>query len=81
MALACIVAGLGGLMQFQEGKRIKAVEGIPVDEAEMLGDVERGVVDREDEEGKEKEKESKGSGKKKLEKRKKGEKDGGEVGR
>ena len=43
VALACIVAGLGGLMQFQEGKRIKAVEGIPVDEAEMLKDVEQGV--------------------------------------
>lgn len=43
VALACIVAGLGGLMQFFEGKRIKAVEGIPVDQAEMLKDVERGV--------------------------------------
>ena len=28
-------------MQFQEGKRIKAVEGIPVEEAEMLKDVEK----------------------------------------
>ena len=44
VALACIVAGLGGLMQFQEGKRIKAVEGIPVDEAELLRDVEKNVV-------------------------------------
>ncbi len=44
VALACIVAGLGGLMQFQEGKRIKAVEGVPVDEAEMLKDVEKSVV-------------------------------------
>ena len=56
VALACIVAGLGGLMQFQEGKRIKAVEGVAVDEAEMLRDVETGVVDnegsREGEEGK-----------------------------
>lgn len=43
VALACIVAGLGGLMQFQEGKRIKAVEGIPVDQAEMLKDVEKDV--------------------------------------
>ena len=77
VALACIVAGLGGLMQFQEGKRIKAVEGIPVDEAEMLGDVERGVVDREEE----REKVQGSGGKKKLEKRMKGEKDGGEVGR
>jgi len=44
VALACIVAGLGGLMQFQEGKRIKAVEGVPVDEAEMLRDVEKSAV-------------------------------------
>lgn len=44
VALACIVAGLGGLMQFLEGKRIKAVEGIPVDQTEMLKDIERGVI-------------------------------------
>ena len=43
MALACIVAGLGGLMVFQEGKRVKAVEGIPVPEAEVLRDIEKGV--------------------------------------
>ena len=41
VALACIVAALGGLMCFQEGKRIKAVEGIPVAEAEALSDIER----------------------------------------
>lgn len=45
VALACIVAGLGGFMQFLEGKRIKAVEGIPVPEEEMLKDVEKDVVD------------------------------------
>ena len=44
VALACIVAGLGGFMQFQEGKRVKAVEGIPVDQVEMLKDVEKDVV-------------------------------------
>lgn len=44
VALACIVAGLGGLMSFQEGKRVKKFEGIPVKEEEMLSDVERGVV-------------------------------------
>ena len=44
VALACIVAGLGGLMSFQEGKRVKKFEGIPVKEEEMLADVERGVV-------------------------------------
>ena len=44
VALACIVAGLGGLMSFQEGKRVKNFEGIPVKEEEMLADVERDVV-------------------------------------
>ncbi|KAL8973253.1 MAG: hypothetical protein Q9197_002438 [Variospora fuerteventurae] len=43
VALACIVAGLGGLMVFQEGKRVKKVEGIPVKEAEALADIEKGV--------------------------------------
>ncbi|KAL8975813.1 MAG: hypothetical protein Q9177_006984, partial [Variospora cf. flavescens] len=43
VALACIVAGLGGLMVFQEGKRVKKVEGIPVEEAEALADIEKGV--------------------------------------
>lgn len=51
VALACIAAGLGGLMQFQEGKRIKAVEGIPVDEAEMLKDVEKSAVQGEKKSG------------------------------
>ena len=44
VALACIVAGLGGLMSFQEGKRVKRFEGIPVKEAEVLGDEEKSVV-------------------------------------
>ena len=44
VALACIVAGLGGLMSFQEGKRVKKFEGIPVKEEEVLADVERDVV-------------------------------------
>ena len=44
VALACIVAGLGGLMSFQEGKRVKKFEGIPVKAGEMLADVERDVV-------------------------------------
>ncbi|KAL8837100.1 MAG: hypothetical protein Q9170_002657 [Blastenia crenularia] len=46
VALACIVAGLGGLMVFQEGKKVKAVEGIPVAEAETLKDIEKGVVEK-----------------------------------
>ena len=44
VALACIVAGLGGLMSFQEGKRVKKFEGIPVKAGEMLADIERDVV-------------------------------------
>lgn len=43
IALACIVAGLGGLMTFQEAKKVKAVEGIPPDEAKVLQDIENGV--------------------------------------
>ena len=46
VALACIVAGLGGLMVFNEGKRVKKVEGIPVEEGEVLADVEKGVVEK-----------------------------------
>ena len=46
VALACIVAGLGGLMCFNEGKRIKKVEGIPVKEEEVLKDVEQGVEEK-----------------------------------
>ena len=53
VALACIVAGLGGLMSFQEGKRVKKFEGIPVKEGEMLADVERDVVGEEKKKGKE----------------------------
>ncbi|KAL8854838.1 MAG: hypothetical protein Q9221_000344 [Calogaya cf. arnoldii] len=52
VALACIVAGLGGLMVFQEGKRVKAVEGIPVSEAEALKDIEKGVGKEKTEKGK-----------------------------
>lgn len=35
VALACIVAGIAGLMVFKEGKRVKAVEGIPVTEEDL----------------------------------------------
>lgn len=30
-------------MQFTEGKKIKAVEGVPMEVAEVVGDVEAGV--------------------------------------
>ena len=33
-------------MAFQEGKRIKAVEGIPVKEEEIFRDVEKAVVEK-----------------------------------
>ena len=46
VALACIVAGLGGLMGFIEGKRVKKIEGIPVEEGEALADVEKGVEEK-----------------------------------
>ena len=61
VALACIVAGLGGLMCFFEGKRIKAVEGIPVEEEKVLEDVENGVEEKK--ERKEEAREKKGKGK------------------
>ena len=60
VALACIVAGLGGLMSFQEGKRVKKFEGIPVKEGEMLADVERDVMDGEKKDKKSMRKDEKG---------------------
>ena len=38
VALACIVAAMGGLMAFMEGKRVKKVEGVPVPEGERKRD-------------------------------------------
>ena len=46
VALACIVAGLGGLMAGVEGKAVKKVEGIPVEEAKKPQDTERGIVEK-----------------------------------
>ncbi|KAI9723068.1 MAG: hypothetical protein M1828_004316 [Chrysothrix sp. TS-e1954] len=40
VALGCIVAGIGGLVQFVEGKRIKQIEGVPVEVGEVVGRVE-----------------------------------------
>lgn len=40
IALACTVAILAGLLVFIEGKKIKAVEGIPVHEEEVFEDIE-----------------------------------------
>ena len=41
VALASIVAAMGGLMQFVEGKRVKKVEGVPVDTEDLVMDVEK----------------------------------------
>ncbi len=43
VALACIVAGAGGYMAFNEGKHVKKIEGVPVTEAEALKDIEKSV--------------------------------------
>ncbi|TVY93708.1 hypothetical protein LAWI1_G001257 [Lachnellula willkommii] len=43
VALACIVAAMGGIMSFIEGKHVKAIEGVPVSEE----DQERLKMDRE----------------------------------
>ena len=43
VALACIVAALGGLMAFLEGKKVKRVEGVPVRVEEAVRDAEKGV--------------------------------------
>jgi hypothetical protein len=46
VALACIVAGIGGYIMFLEGKKVKSQEGVPVTEKDMRRleqDRERGV--------------------------------------
>lgn len=42
IALACVVAGAGGIMTFFEAKKVKAVEGIPVEDEEEKKDIEMG---------------------------------------
>ncbi|KAI9653727.1 MAG: hypothetical protein M1821_006921 [Bathelium mastoideum] len=49
IAIACVVAGMGGIMMFVEGKKVKRVEGVPVKFGQTLKDVEKA----EKEEGKE----------------------------
>ncbi|KAK2630136.1 hypothetical protein QTJ16_000956 [Diplocarpon rosae] len=47
VALACIVAACGGIMSFIEGKHVKAIEGVPVSEADqgrLRRDRELGIV-------------------------------------
>lgn len=42
IALACVVAGAGGIMTFFEAKKVKAVEGIPVEDEGKKNDAELG---------------------------------------
>lgn len=65
VALACIVAAVGGIMVFIEGKHVKAIEGVPVTEKEkeiLKRDRELGIThfnninDKEPKEKKEKKK-------------------------
>lgn len=44
VALACIVAGLGGIMMGIEGKKVKKVEGVPPRSAEVLKHIEKNVI-------------------------------------
>lgn len=43
ISMGCVVAIAAGLVIFSAGKKVKAVEGIPVEEEEILEDVERDV--------------------------------------
>jgi len=46
VALACIVAALGGIVMFIEGKKVKGIEGVPISEQDqklLQEDRERGV--------------------------------------
>jgi hypothetical protein len=61
IVMAMVVAAMGGLMQFKEGKRIKNVEGIPCEEKEVLRDIEKA-----EEKKREKSKEKGKAGKAKL---------------
>jgi hypothetical protein len=44
VAIACIVAGLGGIMMGIEGKKVKKVEGVPPKVAAIIKDAEAQVV-------------------------------------
>ncbi|GAB7353027.1 hypothetical protein MBLNU459_g3583t1 [Dothideomycetes sp. NU459] len=43
IAIACIVAGVGGVMMFKEGKKVKRAEGAPFTGSGLVLDVEKGV--------------------------------------
>ncbi|ERF73958.1 hypothetical protein EPUS_05381 [Endocarpon pusillum Z07020] len=42
ITIGCIVAIIAGIVVFREGKKIKKVEGIPVEEREVENDIEKG---------------------------------------
>ncbi|ELR06380.1 hypothetical protein VC83_05362 [Pseudogymnoascus destructans] len=47
VAMACIVAGIGGIMGFVEAKKVKSIEGVevsPEDQARLKRDREMGIV-------------------------------------
>ncbi|CAF9910180.1 MAG: hypothetical protein GOMPHAMPRED_006985 [Gomphillus americanus] len=44
VAMACIVAACGGVIQFTEGKKIKKVEGVPLEVHQEYQDVEAGIM-------------------------------------
>ncbi|KAI9806316.1 MAG: hypothetical protein M1825_006431 [Sarcosagium campestre] len=46
VALACIVAGIGGLMAFLEGKRVKKFEGVPEGRPDAAEQAEKQLQDR-----------------------------------
>ncbi|KAL9108744.1 MAG: hypothetical protein Q9227_006540 [Pyrenula ochraceoflavens] len=46
ISVGCVVAMAAGLAAFFAGKKVKAIEGIPVEEEEVLEDVERGEVEK-----------------------------------
>jgi hypothetical protein len=46
IAFACVVAGMGGIMMFAEGKKVKRVEGTPVNEDSTVEDIERADADK-----------------------------------
>jgi hypothetical protein len=46
VALACIVAAIGGIVMFIEGKKVKGIEGVPISDEDrqlLQQDRERGV--------------------------------------
>jgi hypothetical protein len=42
VTIACLVGIAAGVVVFREGKKIKKVEGIPVEEQDVEGDAEKG---------------------------------------